>query len=345
MKLLDSIAKALVLTVAMGVSGISLSSGAQYRDAGTEIFPFLNLNYDARTVAMAGAAVAMPNDCYGLFTNPASLGFMTTAQPIAGYRQVGAGIFCAPIAYARPVAGRGTFACGGVGLKGGVVDVTDIGPDGSEFEPGIKARSENFSGIFSWAAKINDDIAAGVAVKGVYHFLSNGVEHWSADGVVFDGGVQYRSSNSRLMYGFVVHNIGLLRSGFVEDDTYPLPAAVELGVSYVPRDLSMLRLSLDLNKKRNDYLLFEPGFELEIIERQMLVRGGYAVSWRDLQAFGSNLKGEPEENYFRANRATLCLGIGVITDLIDRTIKFDAGVEFSDAMAPPALVLSLLANL
>lgn len=328
----------------LGILSSTLSSGAQHRDAGTEIFPFLNLNYDARTVAMAGAAVAMPNDCYGIFTNPAALGFINAPQAIFGYRQVGAGIFSAPLAYARPVPGRGTFACGGVGLTGGVA-VTDIGADGTEFEPGIKARSDNYSGNVSWAAKINDDVAAGVTVKGVYNYLSDGVDHWSADGVIFDGGIQYRSSNSRLMYGFVVHNIGLLRSGFVDDDTYPLPAAVELGVSYVPRDISLLRLSLDLNKKINDYLLFEPGFELEIIERQLLIRGGYAVSWRDLQVFGSNLKGEQEENYFRTNRTTLCLGIGVITELIDRTIKIDAGVEFSDALAAPALVLSFLTDL
>jgi hypothetical protein len=345
MKSLFDIVKALSPTVVMGVLGIFLSSGAQHRDAGTEIFPFLNLNYDARTVAMAGAAVAMPNDCYGLFTNPASLGFITTAQPIAGYRQVGAGIFGSPLAYARPVAGRGTFAVGAIGLTSGAVDVKDIGPDGSEFEPGLHARSDYYAGNVSWAMKISDDIAVGATVKGVYNYLNDGVDHWSADGIVLDGGMQYRSSNSRLMYGFVVHNIGLLRSGFGDDDTYPLPAAVELGVSYVPRDLSMLRLSLDLNKKRNDYLLFEPGLELEILKRQMLVRGGYAVSWRDLQAFGSNLKGEPEEDYFRTNRATLCLGIGVITELIDRTMKIDAGVEFSDALAAPALVLSLLADL
>jgi hypothetical protein len=329
----------------IGLMCIYLSSGAQHRDAGTEIFPFLNLNYDARSVAMAGASVAMPNDCYGVFSNPASLGFIATAQPVLGYRQIGAGIFGAPLAYARPVAGGGTFATGALGLTSGAMNVTDIAPDGTPLETGTLARSDSYAGYVSWAAKINDDIAAGISVKGAYHYLSDGIDHWSADGIALDGGVQYRSSNSRLMYGMVVHNIGLLRSGYLDDDTYQLPAAIELGVSYVPRDLSMLRLSLDLNKKLNDYLLFEPGFELEIIERQMFVRGGYAVSWRDLESFVSNLKGELEEDYYRANRVTLCLGVGVITELIDRTIRLDAGVEFSDALVVPALVLSLLTDL
>lgn len=344
MKLWFTFVRTLFPALIPGALVFSLSSSAQSRDAVTEIFPFLNLNYDARSVAMAGASAAIPNDGYGIFANPAALGFINAPQVIFGYRQVGVGIFGAPVAYARPVPGRGTFACGAVGLTGGV-EVTDIGHDGSEFEPGLHARSDNYAGNVSWAMKISDDIAAGATVKGVYHYLSDGIDHWSADGVVFDGGVQYRSFNSRLMYGIVVHNIGLLRSGYLDDDSYPLPSAVELGISYVPRDLSMLRFSLDLNKKINDYLLFEPGFELEIIERQLLVRGGYVVSWRDLQAFGSNLKGEPDENYFRTNRATLCLGMGVITELIDRTMKIDAGVEFSDALAAPALILSLLADL
>ena len=317
---------------------------AQHKDAGTEIFPFLNLNLDARSIAMAGASAAIPNDGYGAFTNPASLAFITTGQPVIGYRQVGVGIFCAPIAYARPVEGAGTFAVSGVGMSGGI-DVMDIGPDGTPFEAGLRARSDNYTGALSWASKVNENVAAGITLQGVYSYLTDGSENWSSDGIVLNGGIQYRSWNSRVVYGLTVHNIGLLRSGYEEDDSYPLPAAVELGVSYVPQYLSMLRISLDLNKEFHDYLLFEPGLEIDLIPRQLIARFGYALSWRDFEAFFANLKGEPEDHYYRNNRATFCGGVGIVTELIDRTVRLDAAVEFSDAFAPPALVISMLTDL
>ena len=47
--------------------------------------------------------------------------------------------------------------------------VTDIGPDGTPLETGTLARSDNYAGYVSWAAKIGDDIAAGISIKGVYN--------------------------------------------------------------------------------------------------------------------------------------------------------------------------------
>ena len=75
---------------------------AQDRDAGTTIFDFVNINYDAQKVALAGAAVALPNDCYGIFSNPAALGYINNMQAVIGYRPLGVGIFGAPLAYALP---------------------------------------------------------------------------------------------------------------------------------------------------------------------------------------------------------------------------------------------------
>lgn len=319
-------------------------AAAQHPDAATEIFPFLNLNYDARSVAMAGASVALPNDGYGGFSNPASLGFVSRSQAMLGYRQIGGGIFGAPLAYIREVAGAGTYAVGGIGMTGDV-GVTDIGPDGTPFENGQRARSDCYAGHVSWASRVNEYFAAGVALKGVYNYLSDGVDHWSADGVVLDCGVQYRSWNSRLVYGFALHNVGILRSGYEDDDSYPLPVAVELGVSYVPRYLSMVRLALDLNKEVNDYLLFEPGVEFDIIARQLVARAGYAVSWRDMRAFMANLQGEGDVNYSRTNRVTFTAGFGVNTELFDRTARLDAAMEFSDVFVLPAMVVSVLTDI
>ncbi|MBN1128935.1 MAG: PorV/PorQ family protein [Chitinispirillaceae bacterium] len=314
---------------------------AQYRNAGGERWGFLNLNYDARSVALAGASAALPDGGYGIFSNPAALGFMSSRQVVAGYRQLGGGVFGAPLSYAMPVPGRGVAAFSILGFTSGAINVTDIGPDNSPVSTGAVARADAYSGAIAWAGTLASDVAAGVAIKGVYDYLSNGVDRWSADGIVVDGGMLYRSWNSRLTYGFVVHNVGWVRSGYTDEDRYPLPTAIEIGISYVPRYISMMRLSLDLNKKRNDYLLFEPGAEMELVPDQMVVRCGYAVSWRDMEAFAAMLQGESETDYFRANRVTLCAGIGVLTEVISRKVRLDAGIEFSDWQVMPSLVLSM----
>jgi hypothetical protein len=244
-----------------------------------------------------------------------------------------------------PITDRGIITLGIMGLTSGSMIVTDIGPDNTPLETGIRARADYYTGTISWAKKISEGLAAGVTVKGVYNYLSDGIDHWSADGVVFDAGAQYRGWNSRLIYGFAVQNIGFLRSGYSGDDTYPLPSAVELGVSYIPKYISSMRLSLDLNKKANDYLLFEPGAEVELLKNQLMLRGGYAVSWRDLDAFIANLKGESDKSYYRSDRAALCLGMGVLTEFIDRLVRLDAALEFSDFQVVPALVVSLYTDL
>jgi hypothetical protein len=318
---------------------------AQLPETGTEIFSFLNLNYDARSVAMAGASVGMPNSLCGMFSNPASIGFTNGSMAMAGYRDVGQGVFGAPIAYSFPQARYGIFAISAVGLTSGSMSVTDIGPDGSQVSTGLSARADYYAGSLIWSHEVTDYFAGGLTVRGIYNHLSDGFDTWTADGIAFDAGLQYRYLNERLIYGIVVHNLGFLRSGYEDSDSYPFPTAVEMGVSYTPRYIETLRLALDLNKMRNHDLLFEPGIELELVQGQMVIRGGYPVSWRDLEYFIDKLAGEAGTTYYRSMRTALCLGAGFITDLINRKLLMDVGVEFHTARSLPALIATIMMEL
>ncbi|MGA2506876.1 MAG: PorV/PorQ family protein [Chitinispirillaceae bacterium] len=318
---------------------------AQNPDAGTTIFDFVNINYDARKVALAGASVALPNDCYGIFSNPAALGYINNMQAVIGYRPLGVGIFGAPLAYALPINGIGVFGAGVYGLTSGDIDPTDKGPDGGPIYLGGIARAEFIAGNVSWAKVVNEYFCAGVTVKGFYTYLKDIDDYWSADGFAFDVGMQGRFMNSRLIYGFLVRNIGFLRSGFENDDSYPLPSAIEIGVSYVPRYIDNLRVIFDMNKKRDDYLSFTPAAELEIIRNQMVLRAGYSFNWKDLEAFKNMLSGGSEQSYYKSNIQGLCLGVGFITDIIERKVQFDASVQFLTLSATPSLVISMLMNI
>jgi hypothetical protein len=319
---------------------------AQYPGAGTTIFDFVNIAYDARTVALSGASAAMPSGCYGVFTNPAALGYVSRMQVAVGYRPIGAGIFGAPLAYVLPENPIGVFGAGIYGLTSGRFYATDKGPDNSVVFLNDLVGADYLAGNVSWARMVNEYFSAGITVKGLYTYIKDiAGTFWSADGIACDAGLQCRFMNARLIYGFVVHNVGLLRSGFTPDDSYPFPSALSIGVSYVPRDIDNLRATIDIDKKRGDYLMFRPAAELEIIKNQMVIRAGYSFSWKDLQAFSDMLSGSPRENYYKSNRSGLGLGAGLFTDIAKRKVQFDAAVEFSAVPLLPALVVSLLVSI
>jgi hypothetical protein len=318
---------------------------AQNSGAGTTIFEFLNIPYDARSVAVSGATVALPNDLYGILDNPAALGFITTSQALVGYRPIGNGVYGVPAAYALPKGEKGVFAVSLAGLTTGNMDATDIGPDGAPVPSGT-ARADYLAGTFAWAKKMNEYLAAAVTAKGLYNYLGSSNDHYSADGFAVDGGVQCRFLNSRLIYGLVIRNIGLLRSGYTtNDDHYSLPAAIEIGISYVPRYIDGLRIAFDMNKKKGDYLTFTPAAELEILKNQMVVRGGFGFSYQDLLYAKDFLAGDADPNYIKSNRTTLCLGVGFMTAIMQRKVSLDAAMEFFDGQSLPVLAISMLSNI
>jgi hypothetical protein len=317
---------------------------AQHENAGSSGFDFLNLNYDARAVALSGAIAALPNDLYGLFTNPAAIAYLGTSQVVVGYRPIGAGIFGVPVAYAKPKEGKGVFAFGVSGLSTGSFSATGIGPDGSMVSIGT-GRADYIAANVAWARKLNNFCGVALSAKGIYNYLGTSEDHYSADGFAFDGGVQCRFMNSRLIYGLVIRNIGYQWSGYTENDRAPLPAGIDLGVSFIPRNFETLRLAFDIDKRRGDYLTFRPGAEWELIKNQLVARLGYSFSYSDFLYVTDILAGKENPDYIKSNRTTFCLGAGFITKLFERTTRFDAAVEFADSQPLPVLVASILTDL
>jgi len=91
------------------IMGNTFMVSAQHAGAGTDVFDFLNIKYDARTAAMAGAGVAIPNEIYGTITNPSAVGFIDNMQAFVGNRSEAAGVWGYPLAYALPEKDKGVF--------------------------------------------------------------------------------------------------------------------------------------------------------------------------------------------------------------------------------------------
>jgi len=311
---------------------------AQHDDAGTVAFPFLTMGYDARAVAMGGAANAMPNGVYGALSNPAAVGFVDRVQIMGGYRQVVMDVWGGPLGIAWPTT-RGVFTPHLISLSSGGFDIVD------EFgnETGQRAVSNYTALGVSWAKVLRDNLSAGATVKGIYHYIGAGGESFSADGFALDCGVQYRVNNGRLIYGASLRNWGFVRSGYTDQwNEYELPYGIEAGVSYTPRHIPNLRLALDVNKYNGDYTNFEPAFEYTVIAKTLFLRGGYAFSFMDFEKMLDVFSGERDETYQKSGLSTLSLGIGVASEMDNVDIKLDAAMQFFSDVSGPAMVVSLV---
>jgi hypothetical protein len=322
---------------------LALPPWARGSGEGRVLFDFVNINYDARSVALGGASIAVSNGCYGLFSNPAALGYVSGMQAVVGFRPRGNGIFGAPVAYAFNRKGVGLY-----GLTSGDVEVTDVGPDGGVLFTDQFARVDNIAGSAAWARKIGTYFSAGASFKGFYTNIKGYEEEaavrWSADGLALDCGVQCRLMDSRLIYGLAVRNIGFVRSGFEKGDAgYALPSGVELGVSYVPLGIEELRLIFDMEKKKNYDLAVTIAGEFEAVHEQLVLRAGYNLNWPDLKHFGNTLRGEADDSYARSSIVGLCLGVGFWTEIVERKVQLDAAVELLALM--PVIVISMLVDI
>ena len=313
---------------------------AQHPDAGTPAFPFLNMNYDARTVGMGGAGAAMPNGIYGVLSNPAAAGYNAgSIQIMGGYRQVIFDVWGGPLGMTYPLPANFVIVPHLITLTTGDFDVIDE----NGITTGERARSSYTAFGIGGARAFGGGISAGVTLKGMYHYIATGEESYSADGFALDCGVQRRLNNGRLIYGAALRNFGFMRSGYLDGwNEYELPYGIEAGISYVPRHIRNLRAAIDINKYNGDYANFEPGLEYTVLANTLVVRAGYTFSSMDFQKLLEVFRGERDESYLKTNVNTLSMGFGVATAVDGVDIKLDAAVQFYTGVLSPSLIVSLL---
>ncbi|MDR2693591.1 MAG: hypothetical protein LBB74_05175 [Chitinispirillales bacterium] len=313
-------------------------ASSQNADAGTVAFPFLVMGYDARSMAMGGAACAVQNGLYGVLSNPAAVGYVSGTQVMGGYRQVMMDVWGYPIGVAMPTR-YGVFAPYLVALTSG--DFNVIYEDG--FLTDDRARSSYTALGVGWARTVGAGIAVGGAFKGAYHYIGAADESYSADGFAFDIGAQYRQRNDRVAYGVALRNLGFMRSGYWgEWNEYEMPYGVEAGVAFVPRHIPSLRIALDVNRFNGDYTNFEPAFEYTVVAGTFWVRGGYVFSMMDVEKMSDVFRGERDDTYRKSSVNTLSLGVGVATAFDNVDIKLDAAMQFYTDISSPAIIVSLL---
>jgi hypothetical protein len=312
-------------------------SQAQNSNAGTVAFPFLAMDYDARTMAMAGAAAAVQNDIYGVFTNPAALGYTNRMQIVGGHRQVMMDIWGCPLGISVPT-GIGIVAPYLILFSSGDFDITDD----DAIVTGERARSNYTALGVAWAKALREGLSAGAALKGASHYIGAGAEAFSAFGAALDLGVQYRQNNGRLTYGAALRNVGVMYGYGNEWNEYGIPYGIEAGVTFVPRHMPNLRVAFDVNSYNGDFANVEPAFEYTAIAKTLFLRGGYTFSALDLEKMLDVFRGARDDTYQKSTVNTLSLGAGLATVMDNVDIKLDAAMQFYSDISNPAVIVSLI---
>lgn len=322
-------------------------SGGIHEDSGTRFFPFLKREYDARAMAMAGVSAGIPNNLYGVLSNPASLGFINRMEAMISYTPVVLDINGLAIAFGMPYKNYGIFAANIIYMSYGIFEPTD------EFGNTIDGDLHPYSiaGAVAWSRIVVENLALGITVKGIYERLSEGIEdeinRCSADGFAADLGIQYRTRSSRLIYGLLVKNLGFIRSSYSDDvEKTGLPLSFVTGLSYVFRNFPAVKTAVDIEKALDDYLLYRLGLELNVYKQVFFIRGGFVFSQSDAEEFFSMIKnGSFDQDYEKTNWTISTCGFGIEKEVDNVKIHFDAALEFRVDWAWPGFSFTILMGL
>lgn len=324
----------------LGILLCATQLSAQFKSAGSVNYQHLLLHYDGRSAGLAGADVALPGGVEGIIVNPASIGKMKSAQLFIGQQLLGEGVWCAPVAYGRSFS-FGNIAVSLQGLTSGKIKVIDITSSGEPVLTGDFAENQYLTPAVTFARTFfNEVLSAGVSFKGMYQRIDVKPEIYSSKAFGFDCGVLYRINGDRFITGIALRNVGYEFSSFNDEITYPTPFIAEAGVSYIPRNLSSVRLCADIKKARGEYVAFEPGIEIEFYPKTFFVRLGYPLSAADIREQLNKLSGTKDDEYVKSNWSTLAGGIGIQTTVENVRLAFDCGIQFRDAYAGTAIVYS-----
>ena len=201
---------------------VTLTSVCQ--TGGVNVFPFLEMTYNARAAALGRKLITTYDDDVnmGVF-NPAS--FNESMDNSIGFNQAlhAGGINQGMITYGKHFQDKGTGAAHLRYVAYGKMDRTDeTGQTIGTFSAGDFVLGGSF------ARRINPRISVGASLNIIWSQL----ESYSSLGLGLDLGGIYISKSERTQVSAVVRNAGVQLKAYTEGNRAPLPAQAMMGVSH-----------------------------------------------------------------------------------------------------------------
>ena len=189
-------------------------------EPGTASGNFLKMPVGAGATAMGGAVIALGDDVYSSYWNPAGLGGVRAPQIALMYNASFENIFQQYAAYAHPT-DFGVLALGVYYVGAGDIQGYDA--------YGKKTANVDFynmAGGLSFQRNIIEDLSGGLTLK----YIQEKLEKHTGNAFAADIGLRYILKDSGLKFGAGIKNVGTPLK-FIKEE-YPLPMLIDFGVGY-----------------------------------------------------------------------------------------------------------------
>lgn len=205
MNSIKQILLALIFTVVI-VQSLSGQTG------GEGIFSFLQLTTSAKTAALGGVQVALPDSDPGIaLQNPALLSAEMNNSMSFNYANYLAGIGFGYGSYARSLGKYGTASIG--------IQFFDYGQFVAANENGLITGSfsaSDYALTLSWAKTLGENITVGASLKPIYSHLEN----YRSFGLVTDLGVVHRSKDRLTTLAICAKSLGKQLTTYYDGGEY-----------------------------------------------------------------------------------------------------------------------------
>lgn len=256
-------------------------------EPGTASGNFLKMPVGAGMTAMGGAVIALVDDVYSSYWNPAGLSGVTAPQIALMHNSSFENIFQKYAAYAHPV-DFGVFALAVYYVGAGDIQGYDAF--------GEKTNNVDFYNMavgVSFQREIIRDLSGGITLK----YITEKLEKHIGTAFAADIGLQYTLKDSGLKFGAGIKNIGSPLK-FIEEE-FPLPMLIDVGVGYKTK-----LLGEDVRVEVNGIMPSDNKF---------FVRAGAEVLIRDLLALRVGYDG----GYDAGSGLNVGVGLGVDVFTLD----------------------------
>jgi hypothetical protein len=229
---------------------------------GTEEFPGLQINSEARPAGMAGAYAALAEGTSSIGINPAGLAHLTGSSYSGTVRYAPDAADGGDVAYARPLSDGSELAISAAYLNYGSIQSLD-----ENGQPLGSLNPFDFYPAVTYARAQGDHVQWGVSLKGAQEYQGNFAGSQNAFGVGADAGVQYHPARN-LGVGASVVNLGFKLRGHSSDEATGsdlLPADFRVGGVIRPQGLEDMSIELDAEAPLYEPMALSLGYEYRVL--------------------------------------------------------------------------------
>lgn len=247
-------------------------------------YDFLNLNVDARSSAMAGSFVSMPNDVNIIFYNPAGIATLDKKQASVGFFKYLMDINSGNIAYSQKYKDIGYFGAGVRYINYGSFDKYD-----EEFVNQGTFGANELALSLGYANKYKENFLYGANAK----FIYSSIDEYNSMALALDLGAMYVIPNSKTSVGASLLNLGTQVKKYINTNE-KLPLDLRVGLTTSLEHLP-LTLNIGFSNLVDSYDKFFERFKNVIIGGEFTIneyvqlRLGYNNTQRQNFKTGSSL--------------------------------------------------------